>query len=104
MFFTTSDEYCISLHFQNEFMSLSCCPEYPGAINSSKKNKFVCRPCNGEFSFNWNDEKITFTCGKYGDGQGGNLTISFKVTPEILISLDKCIEEIKTFVEQHKDL
>jgi len=104
MFYTTADEYSISLHFQNEFMTLTCCPEFPDAVNNMKKNKFDSGPSNGCFSFNWTDKKITFKCARYGDGFGGDLIVSFKVTPEILISLEKCLEEIKTFVEQQKDL
>ena len=40
----------VSLSFKNEIISITCIPEYPGALDDDG-NGFDSAPSNGEFSF-----------------------------------------------------
>jgi hypothetical protein len=98
MFYTTTNEFSITLHFRNDFMTLSCCPDYPIAIEDNGGKKFDSNPSNGIFKFTWDTESIIFQCAKYGCGRGGELTVSIKSSPEIMASLEECLEEIHLYI------
>ena len=92
-----------TLIFENDNMSIDCSPEYPELLKGEeigKEGSFDSAPSNGEFSFDWNEKFISFTCAKRGDGLGGNLRIEIKSTPEILDSLIRCLRELKEREEE----
>ena len=96
-----SEYNMVSLIFKNEILEIDCSPEClkylydDGAYDST--------PSNGEFRFHYDDENITFNAAKYGDGQGGCLTLVLKMTKEIRKSLDEAINEWKEVILKNED-
>ena len=85
---------CVDLIFQNDTILISVSPEDLFAFNEMKDNEYNSDPGNGDFKFRWDDKEITFTCAKYGNGKGGSINITIRMTPEILKSLQNCIDHI----------
>lgn len=88
----------ISLHFIDDRGSLTFHPEMPDAIKDIKWEDgcFDTGPCYGQFSLFWKDNYIVMNCGKYGGGDGGDLTIRLKKTPELIASLKQAFDQWKT--------
>jgi hypothetical protein len=96
MFTFTYDEFnSVSLEFENEFLKLECVPESSEYLDD---HGYSSCPSNGEFEFYFNEETITFNAAKRGDGQGGTLTITLKMTKEIRESLEKAMEDWRVFL------
>jgi len=80
----------VSICFRNELIDIEFVPEDCFAISD---DGFDSMSSNGEFSFRFNEEKITFYIGKYGDGKGGSFSLSLKMTKEIKESLDNVMSK-----------
>ena len=81
----------LTLKFSSEKCRFTFHPEAPVPITVADSGSFNSRPSNGDCSFTWNSETITFDVGKYGDGEGGNLIIDVVNSPETMASLQKCL-------------
>jgi hypothetical protein len=95
------DRNSVSLIFKNEILEIECCPEsYQDLYEDGVKFfAYDSAPCNGEFRFHYDDEKIIFNAAKYGDGQGGCLTLVLKMTKEIRKSLDNALNEWRAIIK-----
>lgn len=100
MFYFINDNDYISLKFKNDVLNISFEPQEPSELY---EDGFNSGPSNGEFYFHHTDEDITFCCGKYGDGLGGTLNITVKMTSEIKESLDKAISEWRKYLENRNE-
>lgn len=104
MFTYVNDNFLESavLHFKNEVLDISCRPE---------DFTYLCRdgygfdsnPDNGTFRFYYDDEKISFSVAKYGDGQGGSFDITFRMTKEIKESLEDALELWISDIERKRE-
>ncbi len=90
----------VEFSFKNENIKITCCPEN---ANELQEDGFDSAPGNGEFSFYFNDHEISFTAAKHGDGQGGSLTISVKMTDEIKKSLEVAMMEWRVYLREKKE-
>jgi hypothetical protein len=95
--FTFRNDYTVTLRFKNEFIDLECRPENPTEI---QEDGFDSGPSNGEFYFYYNDDVITFAAARYGDGNGGNLNVTLKMTPEIKESLEVALKEWRIYLKR----
>ena len=99
MFSFANDDDMITLSFKNEMIQIECYPEDPSAICD---DGYSSDPSNGEFEFYYNDDSISFTAAKYGDGRGGSLSLTFKMTPEIKESLKNAMSEWRRYLEERE--
>ena len=90
----------VSLVFKNEILEIDCSPE---CFYELVEDGYDSAPSNGEFHFYYDDTSITFNVGKYGDGQGGCLTIVLEMTKEIRESLEKAITEWRALISKNLD-
>ena len=102
MFTITFDrEYdIVSLSFRNELIEFYFDPEDATAL---LKDGFDSAPSNGDFSFSFSEETISFSIAKHGDGQGGRFSLSLKMTKEIKESLDNAMSEWREYVEERNE-
>ncbi len=99
--FDYDNEYEIAtLLFSNEVLEISCCPE---SLDGLCEDGYDSAPSNGEFSFSYDAEKISFTVAKHGDGQGGSIDISFRMTKEIRESLEIALNEWRAVIKRKKE-
>ena len=88
--------YDVSLKYSDDRISLTLEPEYPECIvdvNLDTDCRLDSSPSNGEFYLAWDSKSIFLSVAKYGDGQGGSLTVTINRTPEVMASLMKCLKE-----------
>ncbi len=95
----------VSLIFKNEILEIDCSPECLKCLYDDGEDiySYDSTPSNGEFRFHYDDKNITFNAAKYGDGQGGCLTLVLKMTKDIRKSLDEAINEWKEVILKNKD-
>jgi len=95
-----NDKYgVVVLRFKNEVLEIMCRPENIGDIC---EKGYDSSPSNGEFMFSYDEENISFRVAKYGNGQGGDIYIRFKMTKEIRESLEHSMKEWRNFIEHMK--
>jgi len=99
-----NDDESTTIVFKHDSVELSFSPEYLVAVNEIKANTFNSHPSNGEFKFTWDDEKVTFTAARHGDGRGGELciTLPFTTSPGMKQSLLDCITSVQHQLRQEK--
>ncbi len=90
----------VSLSFRSELIDIEFNPEDCTALLD---DGFDSAPSNGEFSFSFNEETISFSIAKHGDGQGGSFSLSLKMTKEIKESLDNAISEWRRYLEAREE-
>ena len=95
MFTLICDENTVTLKFNNDFLNITCFPENAEDLFETG---FDSAPSNGDFNFFYDDKKIVFNVGKYGDGLGGSLTVELKMTSEIKESLGKALDEWREYM------
>jgi hypothetical protein len=100
MFRFTYEDDSVSLIFKNDILEIECCPESCEDLND---DGYDSAPSNGEFTFHYDDEKITFSAAKYGDGQGGCLTLVLKMTKEIRESLENALNEWRYVIKMKSE-
>jgi hypothetical protein len=89
----------VRLSFENEMIDITCIPNRPDELES---DNFDSSPSNGEFSFYFDNEQITFSSSNHRRStQGGCLYITIKMTPEIKKSLDKAMSDWKKYLEEN---
>ena len=99
--FSYDEEYdSATLHFKNELLEIECCPENCADLF---EDSYDSAPSNGEFRFHYDKDKIVFNVAKYGNGQGGCLTLVFKMTKEILNSLEEALKEWRSIILKRKE-
>jgi len=99
--FTFDSEYdSVTLLFKNEVLEISCCPENLADLG---EDGYDSAPSNGEFSFYYDAEKITFSVAKHGDGQGGGIDITLKMTKEIRESLETALNEWRAVIKKREE-
>ena len=96
MFTITFDDDYVSLSFRNELIAIEFDPEDATAL---LEDGFDSAPSNGDFSFSFNEEAITFYIAKHGDGQGGRFSLSLKMTQEIRDSLENAMRKWREYLE-----
>ena len=96
MFTITFDDDYVSLSFRNQLIEIDFDPEDATAL---LEDGFDSDPSNGEFSFSFNEEAITFNIAKHGDGQGGRFSLSLKLTQEIRDSLENAMRKWREYLE-----
>lgn len=87
------EDFDVCLSFKSDSFSMSFSPEDSECPEIADSGSFEAHPCNGNCSFEWNSDAIKFNLAKYGDGQGGDLSITIKNTPEIMSSLKDCLNQ-----------
>jgi hypothetical protein len=97
------EEYIsVTLTLEIHGITISLSPEDVEFIRDvdieDEKGCFNSDPCNGEFSLDWNENKIDICCARYGDGNGGNLFVSIPATQETLSSLKSSLRKWKEAV------
>ncbi len=95
MFTFHLDDDHVSLSFRNELIDIEFDPEDATALF---EDSFDSRPSNGEFSFDFNEDTITFYIAKHGDGQGGSFSLSLKMTQEIRDSLENAMRKWREYL------
>ena len=99
--FEYDNEYEIAtLLFSNEVLEISCSPE---TFEELCEDGYDSAPSNGEFSFSYDAEKISFAVAKHGDGQGGRIDITFRMTKEIHESLEIALNEWREIIKRKKE-
>ena len=86
------DVLVMTLKFTSPTVTVSYYAEAPELLNIAETGSFNGSPSNGESYFEWDKHHIKFMVGKYGDGLGGDLTVTIDNTPEIMSSLERCLE------------
>ena len=84
----------VTLSFSNGIIDIECVPEDSSCFS---EDGFDSSPSNGEFSFVFNKETITFNIAKHGDGRGGSFSISLKMTEEIYESLENVMKKWREY-------
>lgn len=85
-------------------ITISLSPENTVCIQDvnieAKHGCFNSDPCNGEFSLDWNENKIDICCARHGDGNGGSLFVSIPATQETLSSLKSSLRKWKEAIDR----
>ena len=105
MFFFEIERAC--LIFENDSIKLELIPCEVGLIIDSNdsddevvdngQHHYRSNPKNGKYGFYYDKNQITFTSSGYGNGQGGALYITIKMTDEILKSLEESLKEMRLY-------
>lgn len=85
----------VTLSFKNEYIEFECCPE---DCDSLWEHGYDSYPSNGEFNFSYLEKEISFSIAKHGDGQGGQFSLTIKMTKDIRDSLEKAMKEWRDFL------
>jgi hypothetical protein len=100
MFYFIKCRKNVRLSFENETINITCIPNY---LDEIENNGFDSSPSNGEFSFYFDSEEVTFSSSNNRrSNQGGGLYITIKMTAEIKKSLDKAMNDWKQYLEENK--
>lgn len=84
----------VTLKYDSPTVRFEFDPENPHALPSpiGDSGEFRGTNSNGEFHFSWSPESITFVSARYGDGEGGSLSITVTNTADTMASLKKALE------------
>lgn len=86
-----------TLIFKNDFLEIECSPENFLHLN---EHGYESECNNGECSIYYSEKLIIFEVAKYGDGEGGSLSISLKMTEEIFNSLKEALKQWKKIIDE----
>jgi hypothetical protein len=100
MFTFVHDIDDVAIYFNNDFISLEFVPEDCTDLFDKGFGSVI---SNGDFGFSFNNGQIIFYIAKYGDGQGGNFSLTLNMTREIEESLEQAIREWREFLKERDE-
>ena len=99
----SKDDDCVdvTLVYTSATINFRFNPENPDGIPSliSGHGEFSGTTSNGVCSFIWTPTSISFEVAKYGDGEGGSLSIVVANSPETMESLKEALNQWKAAIE-----
>jgi hypothetical protein len=91
----------VVLKYASDSFTLRFAPERHEALDAvGEVGSFDTYPRNGVCHLEWNADQVVFGIGKFGDGNGGELTVTIRNSPAVMKSLIDSLTRWKEFSAQ----